>query len=244
VAATTFSLRYLLVFAAVAAGSLSAGRAEAQYDAGDDDARFVSFAARMSVVVPGEITLSARCTGDDCPDDDEEEEDTDRTSSFNLGGELLFRLSEVMRLGFGVDAQLTKYEVDEDPDEGEDIGRFIRLPAIGEARIGLTDSLALPLRAFVGPAIFVPDGPFEDALEANEEGCDAAPNCSSDGTLGVGLTVGGGIGLLFDLGPVSLRGDLLVGFDWARMQTLDVDDATLKFNLSSLMIAPSFAVEI
>jgi hypothetical protein len=45
---------------------------------------------------------------------------------------------------------------------------------------------------------------------------------------------------------VSLRADLLVGFDWVRLMTLhnDVTGITSSESLKSLMVAPTFAIEI
>ncbi len=221
------------------------GMAQVSIAHAQDDDRFLTFAARLTIVAPTELDLIGKCDGNGCPEDDTTTRD--RNATVNLGGELLFRLSEAFRLGVSLSVQLNKLELEgKGLEQDSTFGRFIRAPLIAEGRIPLSQRLALPIRAFAGPALFAATDDLDDVLDELHDRCDDVPGCDSAGPPGIGVTLGAGIGLLVDVGPVSLRADLLVGWDWVRLMTIHNDDADVKSSLSmsGLMVAPSFALEI
>ena len=206
--------------------------------------------SRLTFIAPGTLTTISTCEGDGCKPNmlkSRDAEDGARNAAFDLGLELLFRVGKFGRLGLGLDAQVTAFTVEgkgQAPDL--DPGQFLRVPLIGELRIRASDVLAFPVRAFGGLNLFFPASDLRDSLEAVQERCQDVAGCDADGPMGVGIVVGGGVGVAYDLGDLGVRGDLLVGFDWVRLQaaTFDQQDAVLTTALSGLVIAPSFAIEL
>lgn len=210
------------------------------------------FVPRLTIVFPGKAKETVACEGDGC-DEAENHFKPGRNTGVLLGAEFLFAATPEFYLGLGFHAQLNSSTYDyPDGTDSFAAGRALWLPAIAEYRVAVSKSIDLPIRASAGLALLVGGKDLEDLADSLRENCqdvvDDGGKCSVDGPPGVGVILGAGPGVVVHLGPVGLRADLALGYQWLRLLKSDISlgssHATLKNTLGAFTATASFAVEI
>lgn len=181
---------------------------------------------KVGVSIPTPGTLTSECTGLGCsygPFDEDAEFDG-KGANVALGVDLLIGLDETVHVGAGlgvVPGLEGEFPASEGlPAEPFELGTAFTLHGILEGRFAVNESLAIPVRGQLGMLFLKPAEEIKSQLDGIEAACgraDSLPgaSCSYSGPLGMQL--GGGVGVAYDLGAVVLRFDFMYTYDWLRL---------------------------
>jgi len=217
----------------------------------NESTRRWSLVPRFTLVMPGHGRLRRECSEGLCDERVDAKWKYRRNAAPLLGVDAMYALGPRFRVGLGVHAQLNETHGRGDGSEAE-LGRAFYIPLTVEYRWALRPGLTLPLRASAALLLQqagidverVADQFADDCAELRDDGF----RCSVSGPPGVGMALGIGPGLAYELGSVVLRVDLTLGYHWLRLITQEVHggsfSGTDRQTGRALLSALSVAVEL
>jgi Tetratricopeptide repeat len=210
-----------------------------------------SFVPRLTLVMPGAGRLRRECSEALCDERIDSKWKHRRNAAPLLGVDVMYALGPSFRVGLGVHAQLNQTHARGDGSTAE-LGRAFYIPLTGEYRWALRPGLTLPLRASAGLLLQQAGIDMERVADQFAEDCaafrDDGYRCTVSGPPGLGMAMGIGPGLAYELGALVLRVDLTLGFQWLRLITQEVHggsfSGTDRQTGRALLSALSVAIEL
>jgi hypothetical protein len=181
--------------------------------------------ARIGFIVAGAGEAELDCSGAGCPS--AESVDYDEQSGLVLGADFMGHVLPSLRLGGGL-LFVPNTEIDVDGGDEADLGSDLSLQFIVEGIVDVGSTTALAVRGQAGALILFPGGDLEDGIDESKDECEqlkaSGGSCEVDEGAYVGWTVGGGAGVIIDVGGVGLRMDLLLQWYGVDVAAVEVDD--------------------
>jgi hypothetical protein len=166
------------------------------------------------MLIGGSGEVDSECRGSGCIDFDDADYDED--SGFGFGADFMGHVTPQLRLGGGfLFVPSTRIDLDRGPDY--DLGSDLALQVVVEGVFDVGPKLALAVRGQGGLIGLFVGGDLEDQIDEDSELCrDASFDCKVAEGPFFGWTLGGGAGVILDLGRVALRADLMLS--WYRVK--------------------------
>ena len=162
----------------------------------------------------------------------------DNAAAFAVGFDLLWRLSEHLRLGPGV---MIVPGATFEPEDGDaiELGTELPLLLVIEPLLPLSPQSTLFVHLQGGPLLLLPSGDHQEELQRRQDDCDALkeqlPDVSCEvNALALGWSVGAGAGASYALDQVNLRAELLLNYQALQLVHQRIDASSPSFSGAQL----------